>query len=168
MAYKKILFLSAVSIALTSCSGSGIKDTLGMRKPVPDEFVVISNPPLSQPPQFDLLEPGKMTVPETVIKSKDGGLTQEEQKLLQMLGSDAISSNVKNEIDAEHKAKIKNDTEKNVVSKALSGIRGDSKEEVIDPLAERQRIQNNKKDNKPINAGEVQIQKQSTIDRILK
>ncbi len=43
---------------LSACSGSDVKDTLGMNRVAPDEFKVVSRPPLTVPPQFSLLPPG--------------------------------------------------------------------------------------------------------------
>ena len=43
---------------LSACSGNDVKDTLGMNRVAPDEFKVVSRPPLTVPPQFSLLPPG--------------------------------------------------------------------------------------------------------------
>ncbi len=43
--------------ALTACSGSDVSDTLGLNKSAPDEFVVVSRPPLVVPPDFSLSPP---------------------------------------------------------------------------------------------------------------
>lgn len=48
--------LPLVLLALTACGGSAA-ETLGITKNAPDEFVVVSRPPLSVPPEFDLLPP---------------------------------------------------------------------------------------------------------------
>lgn len=42
---------------LTACGGGTIKDTLGIGRKAPDEFRVVSRPPLSVPPQFNLRPP---------------------------------------------------------------------------------------------------------------
>lgn len=46
---------------LAACSSGDISDTLGFSRSAPDEFVVVSRPPLSMPPDFNLVppEPGK-------------------------------------------------------------------------------------------------------------
>jgi hypothetical protein len=44
-------------IALAACSGNDVKTTLGLDRGVPDEFRVVSRPPLSVPPQFTLRPP---------------------------------------------------------------------------------------------------------------
>ncbi len=51
--------LSLISLTvLAACSGSTVKDTLGIGRSAPDEFRVVSRPPLSVPPQFNLRPPG--------------------------------------------------------------------------------------------------------------
>ncbi len=51
--------LTACSLfALSACGGaSGIKESLGIGSRAPDEFRVVSRPPLSVPPQFNLRPP---------------------------------------------------------------------------------------------------------------
>jgi len=53
---KKILSL-ALLITLTGCAGSDVKNTLGLKKKAPDEFMVMSHPALTVPPSFELPEP---------------------------------------------------------------------------------------------------------------
>lgn len=43
---------------LASCQGSSVRDAVGLDKSTPDEFRVVSRPPLSVPPQFNLRPPG--------------------------------------------------------------------------------------------------------------
>lgn len=44
-------------MALSACSSGTVRDTLGLSSPSPDEYRVVSRPPLSVPPQFNLLPP---------------------------------------------------------------------------------------------------------------
>lgn len=44
-------------LTLSACSGSSVSETLGLNRESPDEFVVVSRPPLSVPPDFNLLPP---------------------------------------------------------------------------------------------------------------
>lgn len=44
-------------LALTACSGGEMRQTLGLDRKAPDEFVVYARPPLSVPPEFDLKPP---------------------------------------------------------------------------------------------------------------
>lgn len=44
-------------LVLTACSGGEMRQTLGLDRKAPDEFVVYARPPLSVPPEFDLKPP---------------------------------------------------------------------------------------------------------------
>lgn len=44
-------------LLLTACGGNTVKQTLGLETQAPDEFRVVSRPPLSVPPQFSLRPP---------------------------------------------------------------------------------------------------------------
>lgn len=58
-------------LTLAACSG-GVQDTLGLHRQPPDEFRVVSRPPLSVPPQFDLRPPA---APGEVINTQDADKT---------------------------------------------------------------------------------------------
>ena len=47
--------LPLVLLALAACSGNDVSDTLGLQKSAPDEFVVVSRPPLVVPPPVSLV-----------------------------------------------------------------------------------------------------------------
>lgn len=65
------LLLTAVCLGmLSACSGSSVKDTLGISRSAPDEFRVVSRPPLSVPPQFNLRPPGN-AADSPILKSAD-------------------------------------------------------------------------------------------------
>lgn len=51
------LSLLFVSLALTACDGQEMRETVGLTREAPDEFVVVSRPPLSVPPDFSLKPP---------------------------------------------------------------------------------------------------------------
>jgi hypothetical protein len=59
----KYACIAALSVlALSACSNSTVKDTLGLERAAPDEFRVVSRPPLSVPPQFSLRLPSNADV----------------------------------------------------------------------------------------------------------
>lgn len=47
----------ACALLLAACAGGTVKQTLGLETKAPDEFRVVSRPPLSVPPQFSLRPP---------------------------------------------------------------------------------------------------------------
>lgn len=56
---RKIVLITLLSVAtgLTSACGGNVKEELGLKKQAPDEFKVVSNLPLSVPPDFRLPAP---------------------------------------------------------------------------------------------------------------
>lgn len=57
---KKRMKYTPIAIALlllSACSGDEVKSTLGLERSAPDEFKVVSRPPLSVPPEFTLRPP---------------------------------------------------------------------------------------------------------------
>jgi hypothetical protein len=62
-----ILFTASTMLLLTACGGNTVKETLGIGHKPPDEFRVVSRPPLSVPPQFNLRPPATGTQSQNVI-----------------------------------------------------------------------------------------------------
>lgn len=54
--FLKLTFL-AMPLLLAACEAGGVRDTLGLNRDAPDEFTVVSRPPLSIPPEFTLRPP---------------------------------------------------------------------------------------------------------------
>ena len=54
---KSTLVLLAPCLLLLACSGQDARETLGLTREAPDEFVVVSRPPLTVPPDFELRPP---------------------------------------------------------------------------------------------------------------
>lgn len=55
-----LLFCGAL---LTACTGSQVRNTFGLNRSAPDEFKVVSRPPLSVPPEFTLRPPNPGEAP---------------------------------------------------------------------------------------------------------
>ena len=91
MTNKVILSIIFCSL-LASCSND-IRSTLGMRKSAPDEFVVISNPALSVPPEFQLIEPG--TYPQQFYQQAKWAPSDEETKFIAAMDHALLYSDVK-------------------------------------------------------------------------
>jgi|CXWL01.1.fsa_nt_gi hypothetical protein len=62
-----VLFTTCSLLSLTACGGGTVKDTLGIGRKAPDEFRVVSRPPLSVPPQFNLRPPSANAESPTVV-----------------------------------------------------------------------------------------------------
>ena len=72
----RIALLGASLLALGACSGGTVKESLGLTRKAPDEFRVVSRPPLSVPPQFNLRPPANAADARTI------GAANEAQSLV--------------------------------------------------------------------------------------
>lgn len=54
---RRLVSFGIAALALAACSGGSVKETLGLEREAPDEFRVVSHPPLSVPPVFNLRPP---------------------------------------------------------------------------------------------------------------
>lgn len=66
---RSLLLLSFA--ALAACTSSDVQETFGMNRSAPDEFVVYSRPPLSVPPEFDLVPPRPGEESPNVVTTED-------------------------------------------------------------------------------------------------
>lgn len=166
----KKIFIVLSSLVIVGCAGD-VKDSLGLRKPSPDEFHVISNPPLYVPPEFVLSKP---QVPENrefdssfKPDPKKELLTSKEKAFFNWLVDEKPDSEVKKMIDDEIAIKEKERKKKGVIRKAVEKINA-KEESIIDPVKEKERIKVNVEEDKPINEGDVQTKpSKSTISKVI-
>jgi hypothetical protein len=78
---KRYLFL--LPLLLTACETGGVRETLGLTRDAPDEFTVVSRPPLSLPPEFNLRPPRPGEAPRGIAADEQarGLLTGTKPKL---------------------------------------------------------------------------------------
>lgn len=164
--YRKLFLIASLPLILASCS-NGVKETLGMKKPAPDEFLVISNPPLSVPPSFELVSPGAepLVQQSNAEQPQSDSLDQTDKALLQALGSNNVSGNGKAAVDRDHYEMQRDKQSKGAIRSTIGKLQGDGNQ-VIDPVAERARIKANAEAGKPINEGEVKNKSESTLNRL--
>lgn len=166
---KKILpSLILVLLACTSCSND-IKSVL--KKPAPDEFTVISNPPLSVPPNFDLQNPGNSRDGSANLRSSDNRsnieLDKEDKQFMQQLGTRKHKGHVKKMIDEDHAHSKKQMQNKGFIRKAVANLNSEGEDDFIDPVKESERIKENQDANRAINEGEVPTREgRSTLQRL--
>ncbi len=193
--FTKSLFL-LLGLSVAACSGSDVKQTLGMDNSAPDEFTVVSRPPLSVPKEFYLVppEPGAGTFskdhaddqaraaltgqPITSLDSSTAGLADTAAPVVETssLPTPAESSILQKagaaSADPAIKQKLYEDYKGQEATNPgfLGTLRGDTNADpVVNAPGEAERIKGNKAANKPLNEGEVPIddpKKQSVIDRI--
>lgn len=69
---KRFLLIS-FSLLLSACSDGVVQETLGLNREAPDEFTVVSRPPLTVPPDFSLRPPRPGAAPlgeDAQVKAK--------------------------------------------------------------------------------------------------
>ncbi|MFI4984132.1 MAG: DUF3035 domain-containing protein [Rickettsiales bacterium] len=166
---KKFVPIAILFVTLLSgCeSAPDIKSTLGLKKPAPDEFMVISNPPLTTPPDFNLTMPDSEPARYNAeIIEAPQALDKSDKEFLGMLGHSSDTT-VKREIDSTYHKEKKTKKEKGTIRKTFDKVAGGKKDPVIDPVAEKARIKENLDAGKPVNEGDVKVEQKSTLDNIL-
>lgn len=83
MKYSHLLMLSAL-LPLTACGSGSVKQVLGLDRGAPDEFRVVSRPPLSVPPEFDLNPPDP-----TAASVDQAPISKQAKELVLGTGTDA-------------------------------------------------------------------------------
>ncbi len=178
---KRIPTIAVLSLALlTACEGD-VKSTLGLDREAPDEFSVVSRPPLSLPPEFTLRPPRPGEAPLTpsadakaraLITGSSATPAATEapqgaaQSLLKRAGADAADSNIREKLGVD--ARTAPDTSN--APTLLDKLNASKKNEpTVDATKETERLRSNKEAGKPINEGEVPEEKpksDSLIDTI--
>ena len=163
----KNLLSIAMVLSLAACGGTSVKETLGLDKRAPDEFRVVSRPPLSVPPQFDLRPPGiegvesqsaKRDKAQTLVlgtgmgKSKTSS-SAAESGFLQKAGAAQADPNVKRalaEKKIDEQVKHEDDSWWDRVTTIPS-----NKDPVVRAEDESDRIKKNKEEGKPVTEGKT-------------
>lgn len=155
-----------------------VRDTLGLTKSAPDEFVVVSRPPLSVPPDFELRPPSsqpganRLAMPSTedaareallgtstatpaaarAISSPDGvgtPLSRPTSSFLNKAGASNAAPDIREQLNNKPAVSPRaGSLYERVVGKGTS-------EPVVDAAKEAERIRENKQQNKPLTEGET-------------
>jgi len=143
-------------IAATSLSGcTSAKRAFGMQKVAPDEFAVVTKPPLVLPPDYYLrppqpgapnpaqIEPGGMA--EAALFGREGlsdnamGYTGGEASLLDTAGGAQASPNIRQVLNAETASLVEKDS--SITDKILFWQESSAEPaDVIDPVKEAERL----------------------------
>lgn len=162
------LLTACVLVSLSACGGESVKETLGINRSAPDEFRVVSRPPLSIPPQFDLRPPSATAESPTVVpadKQAQSILTGSEisetkrrssssgSQFLKNIGVDEADPSVRETLVKQRIAEQEKQSDSGWFS--LLSSRKDKNATLVDAKSEAERIQKNKEANKPITEGET-------------
>ena len=150
-----ILYTGAI-LALAGCSGN-VQDSLGLSKKAPDEYSVVSHPPLEVPPEFSLRPPsdtagsaadaaddasaqGKALLsPATAGVAASAPVTGADQALLDKTGAGAADRSIRQTLDQEYQLHTTTEEKRNWFS---LGIKKET--ETLNAAEERTRLQDAK------------------------
>ena len=160
---KKFFILILFSILfLTSCSK--VRESAGVNRKNIDEFKVVENPPLIIPPDFNLLPPEQLTeknidtvesdLAKEILFGLNDGNDMDNQELstmeniLNQTNSNEVSDDIREEINeqfaSEKKTNLKN---------------WDDEKEILDSIAESERLRNKKLGIENKNENEIPTEK---------
>ncbi|MBY0407313.1 MAG: DUF3035 domain-containing protein [Rickettsiales bacterium] len=175
------LFLAA--LFASGCSGSSVKDTLGLTRSAPDEYRVVSRPPLSVPPQFALRPPSAtdtapgqvpasaqaqsiitgsvsadtavkpVTVGNAVAPKNGASIGAADSQFLQNAGASSANPHVREELVEERYQRMQEKEESSWLD-ALDWTK-DKKDPMVDASKEAERIQKNEDEGKPVTEGKT-------------
>lgn len=181
--FRNILCLAAAGL-LIACEGESARQIIGLDRTSPDEFRVVTRPPLSVPPEFSLRPPGDTqgaaasAIPmheqaQHLVRS--GGETNiyalprtESDGIARTVAPEKAASSdmqfLKNagaeQADPNVRTLLQEEKITRQIEKEESGwwdsiTSWDKKEPVVDARKEAQRIEKNQEEGKPVNEGEV-------------
>ncbi len=190
------IFIAALCLLIVSCSSGHVKDTMGFRKKAPDAFKVVSNSPLSMPPDFSLRAPelgvgrpkefGAAAQAEKVlfekasldftVEEKTARPTSAERHFLNKTGAKKTDANIKSILRSEGQEAVIEAEEESFLAKIASykytfGNKGkkSSSDPIVDAGKERARLYDNKRSGKSVVDGDVPVvsqEKKGILDRI--
>lgn len=160
---------AALLLILGGCTET--RQALGLTKQSPDEFQVVARAPLSLPPDYNLRppEPGAPRPQEGTARdqaesalfgpqSGQGAApagSQGEVALLQSASAAGIDPNIRQLVDQETNQYVEENQQ--FVDNLIFWRDPDPYGEVVDPVAERQRLQENAALGKPVTEGDTPI-----------
>jgi hypothetical protein len=158
---KNNFLVVATFLAITSCAGD-VQETLGMRRDAPDEFAVEKRPKLDVPPEFKLRPPSTdgSNLRESRIRDElkndifttpsTTEIGSAEAILLQKTQADSATPEIRNILSNEYGVDPS-------LLERIESISDDSNNQtLVDAEKERERINANKQQGKPISEGEVE------------
>lgn len=166
-------------LLLSACGGSdGFRETLGLNRKGPDEFQVLSRPPLTVPPEFNLRPPkqGAEYTPgvsatdqaHNRVLGADNNSAPAAATAVPIVTSGALPSNSDSQFlanagaeKANHNIKqvISDERQNGVLKKDDNFLFGASKEKdlLVDPAKEAERLKDDKAKSLPPTAGETPV-----------
>ena len=158
--------MAQVAICLESCSLQDARQTLGMGKQAPDEYLVVERAPLSLPPNFDLRPPAPGAIrdqyvelsrqAERILLGLAEGSSSEhstgEMALLAGAGATNIDRGIRQIIDRENGAYMVEDDR--FIDDLIFWEGHGEDDLIVDPVAEAERLRKNASAGLPVTYGE--------------
>lgn len=171
---RKIILVPAAMIAVLAVAGcENTKKQFDFSKKAPDEFSVVKRAPLEMPPDFNIQapQPGAPRPQELSASdmarsavlgdaaqrriAKEAGVSQGEAVLLQKSGALDASGAIREQVDRET-ADIAEDKMPGIDHlRRMVGQNVEPPAKVVDPVAEANRLKQNKAEGKPLSTGET-------------
>jgi len=171
MTLKSSMVYSCVALMLLTTGCERAKEEMGLTRHTPDEFAVMKRAPLEIPADLTDLpkpRPGAQRPQEISAKNQAQQVvlgnaatdsevkSSAEQSLLMKAGANQSSSKIRAVVNRE--AAENTEDHRPVVKRLLNLGSDEPATTVVDPAAEAERIQTNKKTGKPVTAGETPTQ----------
>lgn len=174
------LLCTLLPLSLAACDGN-VKDSLGLAREAPDEFTVVSRPPLSLPPDFSLRPPEPGAPPlasaadqqaRSLITGQDAAQSASAKaptasdSFLKRLGADKADPAIRNKLTGDAATPADTSSAKTLMDKLSTSKK---EEPMVDPEKETERLKQNRDAGKPVNAGdvpEIKPKSESLIDQI--
>ena len=165
------MFLLSLTLFLVSCSK--IRESAGVTRKQIDEFQAIENPPLVIPPDFSLVPPDQLKqkniddIEKELAKEILFGLEENKEnskeqistmsKILSESDADSASNDIRTQID--------NDFAKEKKTSDIINLTWEDEVEVLDAIAESERIRNSNFEGTSISEGDVPVKKEKAKDK---
>ena len=177
------LLIACSALTLAACSSTTVKDTLGIDRKAPDEFRVVSRPPLYIPPDFNLQPPTTGVVSASVVPADkqaqslvldgknslanaavspvksatlpkvDKNASSGEQQFLKNIGADKADPKVRDELTQQ--AIVKQEKQEESSWWDIFSATREKKEPLVDAKGEAERIKKDEAAGKPVTEGET-------------
>ena len=158
--------MAHAAICLASCSLQDARETLGLEKQAPDEYLVVERAPLSLPPNFDLRPPTpgalraqyvdlRRQAEQILLGSTDGSSSEHstgEMALLAGAGATNIDGGIRQTIDRENGVDMVEDDR--FVDDLMFWEDHEDDDLIVDPVAEAERLRKNASAGLPVTYGE--------------
>ncbi|MDX2073290.1 MAG: DUF3035 domain-containing protein [Alphaproteobacteria bacterium] len=179
----KRLYFAVPLLLLAACGETTVKETLGIDRRAPDEFRVVSRPPLSVPPQFDLRPPGINGVDvqsgtrdraQSLVLGNDPGATAADTRVMSVSSAPAGASAASTPAESGFLQKagasqadpnVKKDLAEKKINEGIEKeesswwdkvtVLPENKEPVVKADAEADRIKKNQEEGKPVTEGDT-------------